>query len=181
MNLFLKAKLCLFVLSAAVLTTAFASETAAQRRVYASSATARVSSSSAANLDSDEREIFDLINAERRKKGLGELTWDASLSRLARAYSEKMARENFFSHYDGNGEAVDDRARAMRIKNWSKIGENLFFCEGYDNPNATAVRGWMKSPTHRKNILDPDYNVSGIGIAQTESGKIYVTQVFLER
>jgi uncharacterized protein YkwD len=180
MNLFSKAKLCLFVLSAAVLTTAFASEISAQRRIYASSTTVRVAAA-AKNVDSDEREIFDLINEERRKKGLGELTWDASLSRLARDYSQKMARENFFSHYDGNGEAVDDRAKAMRIKNWSKIGENLFFCEGYDNPNATAVRGWMKSPTHRDNILDPDYNVSGIGVAQTASGKIYVTQVFLER
>lgn len=177
MNLSIKAKLCLFVLSVVVLTSALASEIPAQRRVYASGATARVS----AGVDSDEREIFDLINQERRKKGLSELSWDASLSRLARAYSEKMAREKFFSHYDSNGEAVDDRARAMRIKSWSKIGENLFYCEGYDNPNLMAVRGWMKSPTHRDNILDPAYNISGIGIAASESGRIYITQVFIER
>jgi uncharacterized protein YkwD len=177
MNLSRKAKLCLFVLSVAVSASVFASEISAQRRVYASSATVRVSASP----DSSEREIFDLINEERSKKGLGELAWDANLSRLARAYSEKMARENFFSHYDKNGEAVDDRAKSMRIKDWRKIGENLFYCEGYDNPNLMAVRGWMKSPTHRDNILDRDYNVSGIGIAESQNGRIYITQVFLER
>lgn len=177
MNLSLKAKLCLFVLSVAVLTSAFASETSAQRRVYASSTTARVS----AGVDSDEREIFELINQERSKKGLGDLVWDSNLSRLARDYSAKMARENFFSHQDRSGESVDGRAKNMRIKNWSKIGENLFFCEGYDNPNLMAVRGWMKSPSHRDNILDPDYNVSGIGIAESENGRIYFTQVFIER
>jgi uncharacterized protein YkwD len=173
----LKAKLCFFVLSVVVLTSAFVPETRAQRRIYTSSATVGVST----NVESNEREIFDLINQERNRKGLGELAWDANLSRLARDYSQKMARENFFSHYDGNGEAVNDRAKAMRIRNWSKIGENLFFCEGYGNPNAMAVRGWMKSPTHRDNILDPDYNVSGIGIALAESGRIYITQVFIER
>ncbi|HEX8734690.1 MAG TPA: CAP domain-containing protein [Pyrinomonadaceae bacterium] len=164
-------------MSVVVLNVAFASGVSAQRRVYTASANARVS----ANADADEREIFDLINQERSKKGLGELNWDADLSRLARAYSQKMARENFFSHYDGVGKAVDDRAKEMRIKGWSKIGENLFFCEGYDNPNALAVRGWMKSPSHRDNILDPDYTDSGIGIAVATSGRIYVTQVFIER
>jgi uncharacterized protein YkwD len=172
-----KAKLCFFILSVAVLTGAFAADVSAQRRVYTASTNARV----AVNADADEREIFDLINQERSKKGLGELSWDADLSRLARAYSQKMARENFFSHYDGDGKAVDDRAKNMRIKGWSKIGENLFFCEGYDNPNAMAVRGWMKSPSHRENILDPDYTASGIGVAVTDNGRIYVTQVFIER
>jgi uncharacterized protein YkwD len=177
MNVSFKAKLCFFVLSVVVLTGALASDVSAQRRIYTASTSARV----AVNSNADEREIFDLINEERSKKGLGELNWDASLSRLARAYSQKMAQENFFSHYDRSGEAVDGRAKTMRIRNWSKIGENLFYCQGFGNPNELAVRGWMKSPTHRQNILDPAYTDSGIGIAESEDGKIYVTQVFIER
>jgi len=177
MNVSFKAKLCFFILFIAVLTNFMASDIFAQRRIYAASSNARVS----VNIDSDEREIFELINQERNKKGLGELSWDASLSRLARAYSQKMARENFFSHYDRSGEAVDGRARQMHIKSWSKIGENLFFCQGFGNPNELAVRGWMKSASHRENILDPDYTDSGIGIAESEDGKIYITQIFIER
>lgn len=188
MNLSLKAKLCLFVLSAVVVfTCALAPDVSAQRQVYTASSAARVSgggsssSSSGSSLDADEREIFDLINRERGKKGLSELVWDANLSRLARAYSQKMARENFFSHYDKDGASVEARAKDMRIKNWSKIGENLFFCEGYDSPNVIAVRGWMKSPSHRENILDAEYTDSGIGIAQSADGRIYITQVFISR
>jgi uncharacterized protein YkwD len=177
MKVSLKAKLCFFILSLAVLTGALAADVSAQRRTYTASSNARV----AVNVEADEQEIFDLINDERNKKGLGELNWDASLSRLARAYSQKMARENFFSHYDRSGEAVDGRAKTMRIKDWSKIGENLFFCQGYGNPSELAVRGWMKSPTHRQNILDANYTDSGIGIAESEDGKIYITQVFIER
>src|SRR5215210_6295795 len=116
MKVSFKAKLRFFILSVAVLTGAFALDVSAQRRTYAASTSAR----SFVNINADEREIFELINEERSKKGLGELNWDASLSRLARAYSQKMARENFFSHYDRNGEAVDGRARQMRIKDWSK-------------------------------------------------------------
>jgi uncharacterized protein YkwD len=177
MNVSFKAKLCFFVLSVAVLTGALAPDVSAQRGTYTASTSARV----AVNSNADEREIFDLINEERNKKGLGELNWDASLSRLARAYSQKMARENFFSHYDRSGEAVDGRAKTMRIKDWRKIGENLFFCQGFGNPNELAVRGWMKSAAHRQNILDPNYTDSGIGIAESEDGKIYITQVFIER
>jgi uncharacterized protein YkwD len=181
MNLSLKAKLCLFVLFGVVFTSAYAPDVSAQSRVYTASSSARVSGGGSSNLDADERGIFDLVNRERSKKGLGELSWDANLSRLARAYSQKMARENFFSHYDKDGGSVDTRARDMRIKNWSKIGENLFFCEGYDSPNLIAVRGWMKSPSHRENILDPDYTDSGIGIAQSSDGRVYITQVFISR
>ena len=178
MNLSVKAKLCLFVLFLTFFYSLFVAETPAQRRSYTASTDARVSTS---NFDSNEQLIFDLINLERSRTGLGELNWDARLSELARAYSEKMARENFFGHHDRSGESVDGRARNMRIKNWSKIGENLFFSEGYDSPNRLAVRGWMKSPTHRDNIFDPSYTDSGIGIAQSADGRIYITQVFIER
>lgn len=135
----------------------------------------------AANFDSEERRIFDLVNQERRKKGLNELSWDSELARLARSYSQKMARENFFSHYDNEGNSLETRARSMRLKKFRKIGENLFYCEGYGNPISIAVRGWMKSPGHRQNILDRGYTETGIGIAESRDGEIYITQVFLEK
>lgn len=135
----------------------------------------------AANFARDERRVFDLINQERRQNGLNELNWDPQLARLARDYSQKMARENFFSHHDSEGNSVESRARLMRIKNFSKIGENLFYSEGYRNPPAIAVRGWMRSPGHRRNILDRGYQETGIGIAESPDGEIYITQVFLER
>src|SRR5687768_1727941 len=78
------------------------------------------------NIEADEYEIFGLINRERRRKGLAELVWDDQLARMARSYSRKMAKESFFSHFDGRGKTVVDRARDSDIRGWRKIGENLF-------------------------------------------------------
>ena len=131
------------------------------------------------NLSSDEFQIHYLVNNERRKNGLNDLYWDNGLAAMARAFSRQMARESFFSHYDRNGKSVVDRARQSNIVGWSKIAENLFFCEGYDRFDAVAVRGWMSSSGHRRNILDRQFNETGIGVAQTRDGRIYITQVFI--
>jgi uncharacterized protein YkwD len=133
------------------------------------------------SLAASETEIFGLVNRERSRQGLGQLAWDDGLARLARAYSRKMAKEGFFDHYDRDGRTVTERAEEMNISDWRKIGENLFFCEGYDRFDRLAVRGWMSSPTHRENILDRKYNASGIGIAETRNGEIYITQIFVQR
>jgi uncharacterized protein YkwD len=153
----------------------------AQRFKIRKSATGRVSSNqeTRGNLPNDEFQIHYLVNNERRKKGLGDLYWEESLARLARNYSRQMARESFFSHYDRDGNTVVERAQSSNIGGWSKIGENLFFCEGYDNFDALAVRGWMNSSEHRRNILDRQFDGTGIGIAQTRDGRIYITQVFI--
>lgn len=133
------------------------------------------------NYDSDERKIHDLINQERKKYRLDSLDWDSDLADLARSYSKKMAKENFFSHYERDGRMVADRARAMKITGWKRIGENLFMSENYEKIAQLAVKEWMRSPSHRQNILDGRYNETGIGIAKSKNGTIYITQVFLQK
>jgi uncharacterized protein YkwD len=128
--------------------------------------------------NSNEIRIFSLINRERAKTGLGELLWDDRLADLARRYSEKMAHDRVFEHIDSDGNDVVARARQSNIRGWSKIGENLFMCDPTDDFTGLSVRGWMKSPTHRENILDPVWRDTGIGIAVASDGQIYITEVF---
>ena len=132
-------------------------------------------------IEGDERRIFDFINRERERKGLGFLEWNSDLARMARNYSQQMAQGNFFSHYDPEGQSVVERAQALRIKGWSKIGENLFECRGARDFAPLSVEKWMKSPSHRENILDVEYTTSGIGVAVSRDGKVYVTQVFIKK
>lgn len=139
-----------------------------------------VSEISSETVFADEREIHKLINKQRRKKGLDDLQWSGDLERLARNYSQKMADGKFFSHYDRNGDSIVQRAGKMRIKGWRKIGENLFYSQPYKKLNELAVEKWMQSPSHRENILDRNYNTTGIGIAQARDGSIYITQVFTQ-
>jgi uncharacterized protein YkwD len=126
----------------------------------------------------NEFQIHYLVNNERRRRSLSDLYWDEELARLARAFSRQMARESFFSHFDPDGKSVVERAENSGIRGWSKIGENLFLCEGYDEFDALAVQGWMDSSEHRRNILDRHFNTTGIGIAETRRGQVYITQVF---
>jgi len=136
--------------------------------------------SSPDNLGDDEYHIFELINRERAHMRLGQLQWDDQLADLARSYSEQMADENFFSHYDRSGSTVVQRAQQQRVKGWARIGENLFETYGLDNISSFAIRGWMKSPSHRENILDRGWDATGIGIAVSRNGKVYITEVFTQ-
>jgi uncharacterized protein YkwD len=126
----------------------------------------------------DEYDVFQNVNRERSKARLGALDWDDRLAKLARDYSRQMAREGFFGHYDPSGRTVTERALSARIKDWSTIGENLFYCEEHPYFVKTAVTGWMKSRTHRINILDREWRTTGIGIATARDGSIFITQVF---
>ena len=128
----------------------------------------------------NEGQILSLINRERERSGLSALSWDQSLADLARNYSETMAREGFFDHIDSQGNSVVERAKHAHIRGWQKIGENLFECDPTDDLSNLAVRGWMHSPTHRDNILDPDWRGTGIGIAYSTKGEIYITQIFAD-
>jgi uncharacterized protein YkwD len=47
-----------------------------------------------------------------------------------------------------------------------------------DKIAADAVTGWMKSPGHRRNILEKTYQKTGIGISISKDDKVYITQVF---
>ena len=133
------------------------------------------------NFDRDEDEIFALVNDVRQKNNLNALVWDNQLAEIARNYSEQMADENFFDHFDPQGADVVVRAKKSNLRHWSKIGENLFSVEHLRNFDAFAVKNWMNSPTHRQNILDADFNTAGIGVAESASGEIFITQVFIRR
>lgn len=153
----------------------------ASAKPFGKFAESNFSLSFAVNTAETEAEIFDLINEQRERHYLDALEWDGELAQVARDYSKKMDRENFFDHHDAEGASVVERANNARIKKWSKIGENLFYCEDADEFSRLAVTGWMKSPTHKQNILDRDWNRSGIGVHIGRGNQVYVTQVFIER
>jgi uncharacterized protein YkwD len=150
-----------------------------------------------------ERHILDLINDRRTESKLRPLHADDRLTLIARAHSEDMVRRGFFDHINAQGE--DPTARGKRAGyECRKALDKYSFREGLaenlsEVPRASRVRisgdqktydwntaedigrqavdGWMKSPGHRRNILDGNYSDSGIGVA-VSSNDIYITQLF---
>jgi uncharacterized protein YkwD len=129
----------------------------------------------------EERRAFDLINAERQRRGLRALTWDGSLTRLARYHSENMARGQFLSHVDRDGLDLKGRAEVLGLHGWRALGENIAYNQGYSDPTAFAVERWMISEKHRENILNGEYTHAAVGVARASDGTYYFTQVFMMR
>ena len=127
-----------------------------------------------------ERDAFQLINTERGLAGLSHLRWSEKIAEVARLHSNNMAELNFFSHKGLDGLLVDERADKLNMGPWSAIGENIAFMKGFENPVQQAVGKWLLSPGHKRNLLNPDWTETAIGLAVTADGKYYFTQVFIK-
>jgi uncharacterized protein YkwD len=125
-----------------------------------------------------ERGALEGVNEIRAEHGLDALVYDEELAGFARAYGERMIRLGFFAHTGPDGTTLEQRAQADGI-HYEHIGENLHKSKGYDDPVPVALVGWMKSPGHRKNILDATYTHTGVGVAIDEDGGVIFTQLFL--
>ena len=128
-----------------------------------------------------EKQAFALINEKRAEIGLPALVWSDEVAKIARLHSENMAKYNFFSHTGIDGKMVNDRADSLGITKWTAMGENIAYNRGYQEPIECAVEKWMQSPSHRENLLNNRWKESAIGIAVTDDGTYYFTQVFLVR
>ena len=128
-----------------------------------------------------EREIFVRLNSTRQSNGLADLVWNDQVAAVARLHSQNMADKKFFSHRGSDGSMVDDRADRVGLGQWLTIGENIAYIRGYDDPAGLAVEKWMDSTAHRTNLLGKNWHQSAVGVAMTEDGTYYITQVFLHR
>ena len=111
-----------------------------------------------------ERLLFDSANRERAALHLQPLTWDESLAKAARLHAVRMAQQKRLEHQLRGEPALDQRA-AQAAAHFSKIGENIAV-----GPRPSTIHtGWMHSPPHRANILDPQFTVLGVGVVQARS------------
>jgi uncharacterized protein YkwD len=140
-----------------------------------------LASPSVAEATEIERHAFEKTNKVRLENGLTRLAWDGELCRMARAHSEDMARQGYFSHETLEGLQLKDRARATGIPHFRVIGENIAYNKGYQDPGGFAVERWMISPGHRANILYVGFQASAIGSYISTDGSVYVTQIFIAR
>ncbi len=115
-----------------------------------------------------EDEVASLVNERRSVGGVcgGEsfgparpLAMDSKLRCAARNHSLDMATRGFFDHINPDGEDFADRLSRAGF-DWSAIGENI--AKGQDSA-ATVMAGWMDSPGHCANILEPRFEVLGVG------------------
>ena len=130
-------------------------------------------------------QMIDLINEARsstrtcgdlRYVSAAPLEWNTELEQAARNHSQQMATHNFFAHRGPDNTHVGNRVQALGY-NWRVVGENIF--AGIDSVEE-AVYGWLESPSHCKNIMNPDFTEIGAACVRnaTSQYESYWTQVF---
>jgi uncharacterized protein YkwD len=92
-----------------------------------------------------------------------------------------MANRGYFSHYTPEGLGPGDRARRGGVR-YGAFAENLARVRNGRAPADLAIRAWLKSPGHRRNLLDEGrvgYRYTGVGVAVAPDGTVLLSQVFL--
>lgn len=125
-------------------------------------------------------QVVELTNIERAKEGLKPLTLNSQLVDAAQDHSSDMAQDDFFSHTGADGSDVGSRVQDSGYQ-YSAAGENI---AAGQTTAEEVVEGWMNSPGHRANILNPNFTEIGIGYEylENDTGSVnynhYWTQVF---
>ena len=119
-----------------------------------------------------EQVLFDDANRERAKEDLPPLKWNALLASAARHHAEIMAQHSAISHQFPGEPALVQRIVAVGAR-FSSVAENI--AAGEDAGDIHY--GWMHSPGHRANILEPKFTALGVAVVEAR-GRIFAVQDF---
>jgi uncharacterized protein YkwD len=133
-------------------------------------------------------EVRDLMNAERQKVGLAPLTIEPHLQAVAWNYAATLARLDLWNgsnhHEDDPGATDADAVHNRQVAGGytgSWWGENIEWSQGppnaqvamYGDGSANPWQGWMNSPPHRANILNPAFTDVGVAAWLSGQGHLY--------
>ena len=134
-----------------------------------------------------DHRALNLVN-EAREHGhrCGNRSWppanpvrlSATLSEVVRQHALDMARHNYFDHQDLSGRSPADRVRAAGYRE-QRVGENI----AYGTLSIEdAIAGWLNSPGHCENLMDPRFKEMGIAFAPDsgEHRELYWVQLFAD-
>ncbi|MDO4911283.1 MAG: CAP domain-containing protein [Corynebacterium sp.] len=111
-------------------------------------------------LTSEQRRqaLFDAVNELRAEKNITPLIRTEEADLKSQAWSEQIAKEGRCYHAPFDG-----------IHNAKVGGENALFCAQVSTPRDCANQ-WKNSPGHYTNLMNPDWDRAGIGMAATPDG-----------
>lgn len=125
-------------------------------------------------ISKEEKMILDLINKARKDNEQDALKTDKNLFKIARLKSQDMVKNSYFSHtspkYGSPFKMMKDYDITYKV-----AGENIA-----GNPDIdSAVKAWLNSNTHKKNILSTSYNYIGIGVNKSDTYGYIIDVMFI--
>lgn len=123
--------------------------------------------------ESIPEQVVTLVNEARAAEGLPLLSIDETLMQAAAARAKEIVTA--FSHTRPNGTPFSTILPEYNI-DYRAASENLAW--GQTSP-AEVMEGWMDSPQHRSNILNPVYSSIGVGYHEASNGTKYWVQLLI--
>lgn len=118
-------------------------------------------------VSSDQTTVFNQVNASRTTAGVRAMSANQWLSDFAQSWAERMAATCTLSHSPNYATANPYR--------WRSLAENV----GRGPSLTSAHNAFMNSPGHRANILNPNFNFLGTGVARG-CGHYWVVHEFMQ-
>jgi len=120
-----------------------------------------------------EQQILELANQARQQAGVVPLQEDPGLTQAALSHTQSMAGQQQLSHQFAGEPSLNDRLAINTNLHLDRAGENVAYAATVERVQAVL----MASPPHRENLMNPGYNVVGIGVMRA-GDTLYVTQDF---
>jgi len=120
-----------------------------------------------------EQQLLALANQSRRQAGVPALKLDSGLSTAARVHAQTMLEARQLSHQFHGEPSLPQRLASATPLLLDHEGENVAL--DYDAQH--GHEHLMLSPPHRANLLNPAYNVVGLGVVRS-GDRLYIVQDF---
>lgn len=128
------------------------------------------------DVSDDEEKLLSLVNNARNEAGSAPLKFDQDLVKLARLKAKDMVDNNYFSHTSNKYGSTFDMMKQFNIS-YRSAGENIAGNRSIEG----AFKAWSDSDDHKRNIINNNFNYTGIGIIDSPTyGKILV-QMFIKK
>ena len=123
-----------------------------------------------------EQRTHEVINDHRESINADELEWSDIIADIARVHSEDMATGVLEPSHDGFDQRI--ASISAQIPEYNGGAENLAWNYSSD-PGLQALNWWLTSEGHKASLENDFYNVTGIGVAKSDEGKYFITQLFI--
>lgn len=112
--------------------------------------------------------MLNLVNEEREKHGLEKLWYSARVHEIATLRAYELT--SYYSHTRSDGRGFHTAFVDNGIK-YKIVGENIAYGRNMFDTVEEVFNAWMDSESHRDNILSPEFECAGFGLAVLEVGK----------
>lgn len=118
--------------------------------------------------------LLQLANQARAAHNLPPLEWDNALAHAARTHLQWVVRNpaELLHQYPGEPDLVTRGGSAGA--RFGTIAENL---AGHGDSPVVLQQIWMRTPTHRANLLNPNLNLVGIAVVESQ-GLLFAVEDF---